>query len=129
MTLTYYAYPGIVKTKYIPAQMTSEIRIQYANQIIETVARFYGVEIENLFSKRRGHDLTTVAQVSSYLIKLKIPQMDLVSIAKLFGLRYVCRSGFNYDHSAIIYNRSKVEDFIKINDPIKDDIEKLKMMI
>ena len=127
--MTYYCYPGVIDSKYIPAQMTAEIRLQYAKQIIETVSRFYGIELDALYSKKRGHDLTTVAQMSCYLIGLKIPALNLIQVAKLFGMRYICRSGYNYDHSAIIYNRNKIEDFIKVNDYIKDDIEKLKTMI
>jgi chromosomal replication initiation ATPase DnaA len=127
--MTYYCYPGVIDSKYIPAQMTAEIRLQYAKQIIETVARFYGVELENLYSKKRGHDLTTACQMSCYLIGLKIPALNLVQVAKLFGMRYICRSGYNYDHSAIIYNRNKIEDFIKVNDYIKDDIDKLRTMV
>jgi len=127
--MTYYCYPGVIDSKYIPAQMTAEIRLSYAKQIIETVSRFYGVELENLYSKKRGHDLTQAAQVSSYLIKLKIPQMDLVTIAKLFGVRYLCKDLINHDHSAIIYNRDRIADFIKVNDYIVEDIEKLKLII
>ena len=127
--MTYYAFPGTIDTKFIPANMIQEIRLQYGKQIIETVARFYGVELDNVYSKKRGHDLTTTCQVSTYFIKSKMPSLDLISIAKLFGNRYVCKSGYQYDHSAIIYNKTKIQDFIKVGDAIVDDLETIKNLI
>lgn len=128
-SITYYAFPGIIDTKFIPANMTQEIRLQYGKQIIETVARFYGVELDNVYSKKRGHDLTTACQVSTYFIKSKMPSLDLISIAKLFGNRYACRSGYNFDHSAIIYNKAKIDGFIKVRDRITEDLETIKNLI
>jgi chromosomal replication initiator protein len=124
--MTYYCYPGVIDSKYIPAQMTAEIRLQYAKQIIETVCNFYGVKKEDVFSKSRKTDLIRAAQVSTYFIKDRMPTLDLITIAGMFGNRYVIKSGYGYDHAAVIYNISKVKGFIKVNDPLKEDIEILK---
>ena len=125
--MTYYAYPGTIDRKHIPANMTHEIRIQWAQQIIKTVCVFYDVKVESLMSKSRTSDLIRAAQVATYLIKTKITDLSLKQVSAQFGTRYYGING--HDHSAIVHNISKVRDLISIGDSINQDIEKLLKMI
>lgn len=119
--------PGMISKKYIPIELTHEIRIEWANQIIKTVCVFYNVKQESLMSKSRTIDLVRACQVSSYLIKTKINDLSLKQISALYGSRYYGING--HDHSAIVHNLSKVKDLISIEDGIKQDIEQLLKLI
>lgn len=125
--MTYYAYPGTIDRKHIPAQMTHEIRVQWAQQIIKTVCVFYDVKVESVMSKCRTTDLIRAAQVATYLIKTKINDLSLKQISSQFGTRYYGANG--HDHSAIVHNLTKVRDLISIGDGIGQDIEKLMKLI
>ena len=119
--------PGMISKKYIPIELTHEIRIEWANQIIKTVCVFYNVKHESLMSKSRTIDLVRACQVSTYLIKTKINDLSYKQISALYGSRYYGARG--HDHSAIVHNLSKVKDFISIEDGIKQDIEQLLKLI
>ena len=125
--MTYYCYPGTIDRKHIPANMTHEIRVQWAQQIIKTVCVYYDVKIESVMSKSRTTDLIRAAQVATYLIKTKINDLSLKQISSQFGSRYYGVNG--HDHSAIVHNLSKVRDMISINDGITQDIEQLQKLI
>ena len=125
----YYAAPGIKNNIFIPANMTEEIRLQYANQIIESVARYYNVSMERVKGKSREGDLPKVRQISSFYIKKKIPMMRLKEIAGLYGQRYLLKSGFDADHSAIVHNVKTVEGWLKVHDPLEEDVLTIKNLI
>lgn len=124
--MTYYAYPG-TKPTFAQCNMTEKMRLQYGKQIIETVAKYYDVEIEKVYKKVKTDDLVKVRQVSSYLICQRIPNMRLQQVASLFGQRYATVRG--YDHTAVIFNKQKISDLISVNDSVKDDIETIKNLI
>lgn len=125
--MTYYAAPGIIDKRFIPANMTHEIRIQWAQQIIKTVCIFYNVTIENIQSKRRTTDLVRACQVSTYFIKHKVQDLSLKQTSALFGTRYLGANG--HDHSAIVHNLAKVRDLIHVGDGIKEDIAQLEKLL
>lgn len=119
--------PGIIDKKYIPIEMTHDIRIKWGQQIIKTVCIFYNVKEDRLFGKCRTIDLVRACQVSSYLIKTKINNLTYQQISALFGKRYLCKNG--HDHAAIIHNLNKVRDLVSIGDNIKQDIDQLLKLI
>lgn len=125
--MTYYAFPGCIDKKYIPAQMTHEIRVQFAKQIVKTVAIFYNVSIEAMQGKTRTKDLMRACQVSTYLIRAKIQDLSLKEVSAIFGNRYLGANG--HDHSAIVHNMAKINDYLSIGDSIAQDIEQLKKLI
>lgn len=125
--MNYYCYPGTIRRLYIPAQMTHEIRVQWAQQIIKTVAVFYNVNIESMQGKRRTTDLVRACQVATYLIKTKITDLSLREVSAQFGKRYYGANG--HDHSAIVHNMNKVRDLVSVSDGIQKDIDKLLKLI
>lgn len=129
MTLTYYSYPGLVSNKYIPINMTHEMRLEYANSIIKTVADFYGIEVSDMKGKTRLGDLPYACQIASYYIKEKIPMLRLTQIAELFGKRYLLKDEITADHTAIIYNYKCVKGWLKINDDRAKDVLTIKNLL
>lgn len=125
--MNYYCYPGTISRKFIPANMTHEIRLQWAQQILKTVAVFYNVRLEDMQGKRRTTDLVRACQVSTYLIRIKITDLSLKQVSAIFGSRYLGANG--HDHSAIVHNFAKVNDLISIGDGIQKDIEQLLKLI
>jgi len=125
--MNYIAFPGTISRKFIPANMTHEIRLQWAQQILKTVAVFYNVRIEDMQGKRRTTDLVRACQVSTYLIRIKITDLSLKQVSAIFGSRYLGQNG--HDHSAIVHNFAKVNDLISVGDGIQKDIEQLLKLI
>lgn len=126
--MIYYAYPGIIDHKFIPANMTQEIRIQYANQIIESVANFYGLTLDQIKGKSREGDIPKACQISSYYIRQKMPILTLKTVASLYGRRYLLKND-DFDHSAIVYNINSVNGWLMVNDPLSEDVFSIKNLI
>lgn len=126
--MLYYAIPGL-KGVIRPIELSRSGRVKYAREIIEAVSNFYEVDINLVRSKKRHAYIIRVCQISSYIIRGKMPNIDYVTIASLFGNRYILKNGIDYDHSAIMYNIKKTNQFIETDSSVKDDIAILKKII
>lgn len=118
--MTYYVIPGLKRNLYEYVKKTQPNNYIYAKEIIEKVSKFYGIELNEVYSKNRDRDVVKVCQVSTFLIYDRMPNMGLKKVAELFGNRYLGKTGF--DHSAIIYNRKCMQDLIDSKDYIVDDL-------
>jgi chromosomal replication initiation ATPase DnaA len=128
MIISCYAMPGIATKRYMPIGIITEIRHQKALKIIETVAKFYGVDMKDVHTrKKRSGDLPKVCQFSTYLICQKYPSITRETVATFYGDRY--RSANGYDHSAICHNLKAVKGYLKVGDDIAKDIEQLLKLI
>lgn len=103
-------------------------KTEMAKDIIEIVAKFYNVPIERVVNKGRCGLIPLTRQISSWLIKKKIMGLSLRQISELYGYAYMRRDG-KCDHSAIIHNVNMIEGYMKVNDPIADDVKKLILLL
>ena len=126
VTIDYILAPGI-ETAYFD-KLVKEMNIETAKSIIKTVAKYYDVPIEKVFKNGRDRPIATVRMVSSWFIRRKVNRLTLRQISELFGLVYYQRNG-KYDHSAIIHNINTVNGWLKVNDPIADDVKTLIKII
>ena len=126
VTIDYILAPGI-ETAYFD-KVVKEMNIETAKSIIQTVAKYYDVPIEKVFKKGRTGSIARVRQVSSWLIIGKMKSLTLNQISELFGLAYYQRNG-KYDHSSISHNINTVNGWLKVNDPIADDVKTLIKII
>lgn len=89
-----------------------------ARKIIEIVAEYYSIEVENILSKKRNKEIMIPRNISTYLIKEKL-DINLTSIGKIF----------KKEHSTIISNLRSIEKLMKENEDIKKDVIKIKERI
>ncbi|MBI2451106.1 MAG: chromosomal replication initiator protein DnaA [Parcubacteria group bacterium] len=81
-------------------------------QIIKTVANFYDIEEKDLIAKNRQKEIVKPRQVAMYLLREDL-KSSFPYIGKKFG---------NRDHTTVIYACEKINDLIKTNETIKQEI-------
>lgn len=87
--------------------------------IIRVVSEHFKVTPAQLKNDRRFRNIVTARQIAMYLVK-KHTDYSLKDIGDLFG---------NRDHTTVIHSVGKVEDFLKIGDGIKDDIDQIALKL
>ena len=87
--------------------INTEDRIITASLIQETVAQYYQLKVDDLKSKNNSKPIVRPRQVAMYLCK-KLTDSSLPEIGKSFGGKH---------HSTVIHSISRVEDSLK-HDPI-----------
>jgi len=81
-------------------------------KIIEAVAKYFNIEVEELIGKRRSREFAEPRMVAAYIMKenLGIP---LINIGEMLGGR---------NHATIIYSHSKIATDMKTNKKLKTAI-------
>jgi chromosomal replication initiator protein len=85
-------------------------------EISRAVAEEWGVEPEQLASKRRTKDLTVPRQVAMYLIR-ELLDLPLVQIGGAFGGR---------DHSTVIHSIRKVETNLESDSSLRSSVHRVR---
>lgn len=88
---------------------------------------YYDLTYEQISRKDRHRDIVTACQIACHIMKIKVPKLQLRTIASLFGNRYEGKKG--PDHSAILHNRQQAQDLIDTEEQFKDDVDALLKMI
>jgi len=89
-----------------------------ATKIIEIVCRFYGVDKDEILSRKRTKNIAEARQIAMYLITEYI-NIPLDSIGSIFGK----------DHSTVIYAKNKVTDDMKKSKKLEIQINDIRQMI
>ncbi|HEX5429956.1 MAG TPA: chromosomal replication initiator protein DnaA [Patescibacteria group bacterium] len=87
-----------------------------AKKIIEVVADFYNVSIEDLLKQSRKKEYVNPRQIAMYIIRREL-ETSLPSIGEFFGGR---------DHTTVIHAIDKIERNIKEKNNLKQEIELIK---
>ena len=90
-----------------------------ANRIIKSVADFYGLKKEGLFSQSKKKEVVKPRQVAMYLLR-KETTMSYSGIAEKFNRK---------DHTTIIYACKQIEAKIENDDNYKQEIDLIKQRI
>lgn len=85
-------------------------------EVISAVCKHYGVSKEEILSKNRKKELIIPRQVTIYLIR-EMTHKSLPEIGKIMGGK---------DHTTIMHSHKKVEDLLKVDLLIKNDIENIR---
>lgn len=104
-----------VLSKIISDTEEVEITIEL---IKNTIVSFYDLKENDLESKKRSKNIALPRQIGMYLSR-KLTDLSLLKIA----------SSFNRDHSTVIHGIDKIEDLVKTDNKVKDDIEKITEII
>ncbi len=83
------------------------------------VAKHYNVQRQDLLSNRRTHNVVMPRQIAMYLAKTLTPR-SLPEIGRRFGGR---------DHTTVLHAVRKIEELIKTNTQLDQDIELLRRLL
>jgi chromosomal replication initiator protein len=89
------------------------------DEIIRKVADHYNLRISDLLSARRARQVARPRQVAMYLAKM-LTSRSLPEIGRKFGGR---------DHTTVIHAVRKIEELMRTDSQIADDVELLRRML
>lgn len=90
-----------------------------ADFIIEAVAKYYGISVDDMISIKRDPVYLKPRQVSMYLCN-EIISMSIDELAERYG---------NRDHVTIIHAAQKIKNDIKENEDLQNEISEIKHLI
>jgi chromosomal replication initiator protein len=94
------------------ADLLPRARTLTADQIIEEVARFYNLTVEDLIGPDRSKEVAMARQVAMYLVR-EDTDASLPDVGKMLGGR---------DHTTIIYGCKKIADIIERDDALRRQV-------
>lgn len=87
--------------------------------IIEVVAEHFGVDKDDITSKKRNSEFVMPRQIVMYLCR-ELTDTSLVNIGKILGKK---------DHTTVMHGIKKVAEELELNDELKNKIEIIKKKI
>ncbi len=111
ISLAEYALKDIIYPDK-PKEITPEL-------IIEIVAEHFGVNPEDITSKKRNSEYVLPRQIFMYLCR-EMVNISLVSIAKILGKK---------DHTTILHGIKKVNEDLERNEELRNKVEIIKKKI
>jgi chromosomal replication initiator protein len=95
-----------------PANIPTDVLVE---KILTTVAKYYGVRVEDILSKSKTDNIAYARHISVYVIK-KLTDLSYKAIGSFIGGR---------DHSTVISSYNKVEQYISTKKNTESDIKKI----
>ena len=95
------------------------MRTASAKQIVEKVAKYYGLTTKEMCGKSRVSHIKTARQVAMFLLSNEL-SMSTPKIALEVGVK---------DHTTVMHGIKKINADIKTNFGLRDQIEELKEKI
>ena len=87
--------------------------------IIEVVSEHFGVNPNDISSKKRNAEFVMPRQISMYLCR-ELTDTSLVNIGKLHGKK---------DHTTVMHGVNKISDELKTNDELKNKVDIIRKKI
>ncbi len=95
-----------------PGNIPTDVLVE---KILTTVAKYYGVRVEDILSKSKTDNIAYARHISVYVIK-KLTDLSYKAIGSFIGGR---------DHSTVISSYNKVEQYISTKKNTESDIKKI----
>jgi chromosomal replication initiator protein len=89
------------------------------SEIQKEVSKYYQITLADLTSSRRSRNIARPRQISMYIAKIMTTR-SLVEIGAKFGGK---------DHTTVMHSVKRVEELIKSDDDIAEDIAKIKAIL
>ena len=110
----------LVESGYISTPASgSSIKSATSKQIIEKVAKFYGLSVKEMCSKSRIFNIKNARQVAMYLLSKEL-SMSTPKIASEIGVK---------DHTTVMNGIKRITTDLKTNFSLRDQIEEIKAKI
>ena len=113
-----YAYVGCKNFSFQPKSLTQEMKEDLTLNIIDRVSSFYKLNTSDILGSERKYSFMKPRHIAIYL-SLKQTGITLTALAKIF----------NRHHTTIIHSREYIQEQLKFNEEIKEDIKILKYIL
>ena len=87
--------------------------------IIEVVAEHFGVDKDDITSKKRNSEFVLPRQIVMYLCR-ELTETSLINIGKILGKK---------DHTTVMHGVTKITEELKINEELSNKVEVIKKKI
>ncbi|MBR3386014.1 chromosomal replication initiator protein DnaA [Candidatus Saccharibacteria bacterium] len=98
---------------------TSKLRPTSSKQVIDQVAKYYNLTVKDMCSKSRVANIKNARQVAMYILSKEL-SMSTTKIAAEVGVK---------DHTTVMHGINKIENDLKLNFNLRDQIEEIKEKI
>lgn len=109
----------LIQNGAISVNKTTKLRPTSPKQIVEKVAKYYQLSPKELRSKSRISNIKTARQVAMYILSKDL-KLSTNKIATEVGVK---------DHSTVIHGIRKIDQDLKLNFALRDQIEEIKEKI
>ena len=109
----------LIKNGSISVNKSSKIRPTSPKQIVEKVAKYYGLSTKELCGKSRVTNIKTARQVAMYILSKEL-NLSTNKIASEVGVQ---------DHTTVMHGIKKITNDLKLNFTLRDQIEEIKEKI
>lgn len=109
----------LIQNGAISVNKTTKLHPTSPKQIVEKVAKYYQLSLKELRSKSRVSNIKTARQIAMYILSKDL-KLSTNKIAAEVGVK---------DHSTVIHGVRKIEQDLKLNFTLRDQIEEIKEKI
>lgn len=109
----------LIQNGSVNVSKTSKLRPTSSKQIVDKVAKYYQLTTKEMCSKSRVDHIKTARQVAMFLLSKEL-SMSTTKIAAEVGVK---------DHTTVMHGIKKIENDLKLNFTLRDQIEEIKERI
>ena len=109
----------LIKNGSVSVNKTSALRPVSAKQVVEKVAKYYQLSVKEMCGKSRISNIKTARQVAMFILSKEL-RLSTNKIASEVGVK---------DHTTVMHGIKKIENDLKLNFTLRDQIEEIKEKI
>ena len=109
----------LIKNGSVSVNKTSALRPVSAKQVVEKVAKYYQLSVKEMCGKSRVSNIKTARQVAMFILSKEL-RLSTNKIASEVGVK---------DHTTVMHGIKKIENDLKLNFTLRDQIEEIKEKI
>ena len=109
----------LINNGSVSVNKTSKLKKPTSKQIVEKVAKQYDLSVKEMCSKSRVSHIKTARQVTMFLLSKEL-SLSTNKIALEVGVK---------DHTTVMHGIKKIENDLKLNFTLRDQIEEIKEKI
>ncbi len=109
----------LINNGSINVNRTSNLRPASTKQIVEKVAKYYNLSVKEMCGKSRVANIKTARQITMFLLSKEL-SLSTNKIAAEVGVK---------DHTTVMHGIKKIENDLKLNFSLRDQIEEIKEKI
>ena len=109
----------LISNGSVSVNKTSKLRPVSAKQIVEKIAKYYNLTTKEMCGKSRVAHIKTARQISMFILSKEL-SLSTNKIALEVGVK---------DHTTVMHGIKKIENDLKLNFALRDQIEEIKERI
>ncbi len=109
----------LIENGSVSVNKTSKLRPVSSKQIVEKVAKYYNLPVKEMCGKSRVANIKTARQVAMFILSKEL-SLSTNKIATEVGVK---------DHTTVMHGIKKIENDLKLNFILRDQIEEIKEKI